>query len=231
LGVLSVAALLLGASTVSANLLTDPGFEANALLPGVGVLTNIPGNAGVWGTENANIVGTTGGVSPAGGVKMLQMLDDQISYTQGWQAVDVSGSAAQIDAGLMGYTASALYNVDSSVPAALAGTAVSFVDSTGVWGNFTGPSGSASLVLDANPSTWQAITDSGMVPAGTRWLVIQVAYNDASLMGTAGIVEAGFVDDAVLDIRAVPEPATVALMGLVAVAVGWSRPRRQKAAL
>ena len=227
LGGLLSASVLSVNSTASANLLTDPSFEANALLPGIGVLTNIPGNAGIWGTENANIVGTVGAVSPAGGVKMLQMLDDGLVATQGWQAVNVSGFAGTIDAGLASYTASALYNVDSAVPAAAASTGVFFVDSTGVYGNFTGPFSSTGQVLDANPGTWQPITDAGSVPVGTRWLIIQVAYSNASLASVNGTIEPGYVDVADLDIR-VPEPASLSLLALGPVLARRRRSRNQR---
>ncbi len=216
----AVSALTLAHGTPArANLLTDPGFETNALLPGVGVLTNIPGNAGIWGTENAAIVGVTGGITPAGGVKMLEMSDDGLIATQGWQAVNVSSFATAIDAGLATFTSSAKYNVQQTVPAASASTAMIYVDNTGVFGNFTAASTATGQVLDNNPATWQTIAHNGPVPVGTRWLIIQVAYANATLVNSAGAIDHGYVDDAFLDVRVVPEPTVLgALAGLATLA-------------
>lgn len=226
---LSLAGMLAGAATAGANLLTDPGFELNPLLPGTGVLASIPGNAGIWGTENANIVGTVGAVSPAGGLKMLQMLDDGLIATQGWQAVNVSAWAGPIDAGLVWYSASAKYNVDSTVPAAFATTGVFFIDSTATWGNFTGPFANTGLTLDNNPATWETIVNNGMVPAGTRWMIFQVAYANATLIGTAGTREPGYVDDASLLIRVVPVPAAMLAGAPLLLMLGLRRRRTAQA--
>jgi hypothetical protein len=60
---------------------------------------------------------------------------------------------------------------------------------------------------------------TSMIPVGTTWLVYQVAFQNASI-GT----NTGFVDLAGIDIRQVPAPGAIALLGLAGL--GARRRRR-----
>ena len=190
-----------------ANLLVDPGFEANPLTTAAAVLnTPNPMLPGVWGVEVATITGVDGGVTPAQGVKMLRMLDDGLTTTQGFQAIDVTSNAALIDSGGAAVNFSALFTADKNVPAANAAVYVQFFGASNYGSLIGGPLG-AGLTLDNSNLTWQTISVSGAIPVGTRWLLSQVAYNNASIG-----VNPGYVDAADLTITAVPEPGTMALL-------------------
>jgi hypothetical protein len=210
-------ALLSTAASVQANLLTDPSFEIGPLLPGIGVITNIPGNASTWGAENGNLVGVQGAVVPNSGIQMLEMLDDGAVATQGWQAVNVTGLAAQIDAGVVAYSVGAHYNHAGFVSAASASTALAFIDSSALWGNFSGPQVSSGMTLDSNPLSWQIIGSAGIIPNGTRWLVIQVAYGNASMAIPGAVNAPGYVDDAWIEVRVIPEPTSLSLLAAPAL--------------
>ena len=211
--------LAFAASTPSAwaNLLVDPGFEANPLDTAYNVLNFFATYQGIWGVEAATITGVDGGVTPAQGVKMLRMVDDGQTTTQGFQDTDVTSYAALIDSGGATVNLSGLFNVDKNVPAALAGIYVSFFTASN-YGSLTTYIGNT-LTLDNAPGTWETLSVSGAIPAGTRWLVSQVAYNDALLGGNPGYVDAA-------DLSITPEPATLTLLALGGLGALLRRTRR-----
>jgi hypothetical protein len=213
-------ALAAGAPAARANLLVDPGFEANPLDTAANVLGNFTTYQGVWGVEVATIVGAENGVTPAQGSKMLRMVDDGQVATQGFQVTDVSASAGLIDAGGATVNLSALFNVDKAVPAAAAAVYVQFFSAAN-YGSQIGSYIGSGLTLDLAPNTWESISISGAVPPGTRWVLSQVAYSDVSLMGIDGISHPGYVDAA--DFTLTPEPAGLALLLLGGLALRAGR--------
>jgi hypothetical protein len=220
----AVLALAIAACTPSAwaNLLVDPGYEANPLDTAFNVLNDFTTYQGIWGVEAATITGVDGGVTPAQGLYMLSMVDDgQAGTTQGMQVTDVTSYAALIDSGGATVNMSALFDANQNLPAALGGVYVSFFTAN-YYGSYTGDIGNT-LTLDNATSTWESISVSGAIPAGTRWLLSQVVYSDASLLGPDGVSYPSYVDAAQLTI--VPEPATLGLMGLGAL-VALRRRRR-----
>jgi len=207
--VLSAFGLL--AAPAPANLLVDPGFEFNPLTSYVNVLNNFATYQGQWGVESATITGVDGGVSPAGGSKMLRMTDDGLIATQAFQVTDVTAYASLIDSGAGIVTLSALLNVDSNVPAAIGGVTVLFFSAAN-FGSQIGTPIISNINLDSQPGTWEVAVLSGGIPVNTRWLVTQVAYSNASLIGNDGAIHPGYVDDTRLVIT--PEPASLLLLGL-----------------
>ena len=218
---LSIAAF---APSAHANLIVDPSFESNALTTDVNVLGNFPVYQGVWGQELSTITGPDDGVIPAAGVKQLRMAYTG-SYTQAFQPIDVTASAGLIDSGGAAVNMNALYN--ANVPAALGAIAVSFF-TTNTYGSLTGTAIN-SFTLDASANSWEPLAVNAPIPAGTRWLLAQVAYQDASLMASDGTIHPGFVDAADLTIRAVPEPAAM-LSGLIFGGLALIRRRRMPTA-
>ena len=210
------------APSARANLLVDPGFEVNPLDTAFNVLNNFPLYQGIWGVEAATITGADGGVTPFQGVKMLRMVDDgQAGTTQGMQVTDVTSYAALIDSGGATVNMSALFDAHQNLSAALGGVYVSFFTAN-YYGSLTSFIGNT-LTLDNATSTWEPISVSGAIPPGTRWLLSQVVYSDASLLGSDGVSYPSYVDAAGLTIT--PEPASV--VGLLVVAATALRMRRR----
>lgn len=194
-----------------ANVLVDPGFESNALTNYVNVLTDFPTYQGIWGDENALIVGAENGVTPCEGSKMLRLDDDGNVTTQAFQVTDISYYAGAIDAGTAFITLDAQFDVDTHVQAAQAAVYLQFFSANN-YGSQIGTGLGNSLTLDTLDTTWETISLNTNVPVGTRWVLSQIYYNDASLLGTDGVVHGGYADAA--DLRVTPEPATLALLAL-----------------
>lgn len=219
LGLLLAAA---GAPTaLGVNLLTDPGFEVNAVTTAANSLNNFPGFQGVWGQENSTIVGVVGAVSPFAGQKQLQMDFTGGVTTQAFQTIDVTSYAALIDANNASLNASAYFNAD--LPAAFGGVYISYFTGNTYGTNF-GPLDVSGFTLDGSAATWQQASLTVPVPAGTRWILFQVAYAEATLFNSAGTVGSGYVDNAFAEIRGVPAPSAGVLLALGA-AVGVRRRR------
>lgn len=208
-------AMALAASSARANLLVDPGFENNALTSYINVLNNFPGFQGVWGVEAATISLVDGPVVPPEGIRMLRMVSDGLIATQAFQTTDVNSYAGLIDSGAATVQVGALFN--ANVQAAAAGMSIRFFSS----GSWASPISAvfSNLTLDSNPATWEPILINTPVPVGTRWLVTEWIYNNASLQG-----QAGYVDAARLVI--VPEPATLGLLTLGGMAIMRRRGRK-----
>jgi hypothetical protein len=205
---LAIAASATIAGQASAVLLTNPGFEISAFTSASNVLNNFTGFQGVWGIEVGGITVAALGVTPAAGNNMLGMTDDGLSYTQTFQAVDVSSYAALINSGNATVNANALYNTNGGYTGAFALVNVMFFSASN-FGSMLGNSGNGTLNLDANPNTWEQASISSLIPVGTTWLVYQVAYQNASIF-----TNTGFVDQTYMDITAVPAPGAIALVGL-----------------
>lgn len=198
-------------SSARANLLVDPGFEANPLTTASNVLNNFPTYQGQWGVESATITGVDGGVTPAQGTKMLRMTDDGLVATQAFQVTDVTVYAGLIDSGGATANLGALFNADKNVPAAIASVYVQFFSASN-YGSQIGTPLNAGLTLDNNPATWELISVSGAIPVNTRWILSQVLYNNASLVSNPGYVDAA-------RFTVTPEPATLAVLGLGSLAL------------
>lgn len=199
--------------TAFANLLTDPGFELNPLTTANNVLNNFPTYQGQWGPESGAIVGVDGGVTPPQGVKMLRMNQTGGVTTQAFQTIDVTAFAAAIDAGTATVNLNALFTTGPNLSGAVGGVYVSFFPLAN-YGSLTGFIGNT-LALDGSANTWQTIAVNGPIPIGTRWLLAQTAYANATLIAADGTPYPGYVDAA--DVTVVPEPATLGLLGLGAL--------------
>ena len=114
---------------------------------------------------------------------------------------------------------SALFNVDKNLAAALGGVGVSFFTANN-YGSLTSFIIN-SLTLDNSNNTWQPISVSGAIPVGTRWMLSQVFYNDATLLGIDGNYGGGYVDAA--DLTIVPEPTTMVMLALGGLALRRTR--------
>ena len=219
---ITVALLLAAAPLASANLLVDPGFESNPLDTINNVLNNFTTYQGVWGVEAATITGIDNGVTPAQGAKMLRMTDDGAVATQAVQFTDVSSYSALINSGSGIANLSGLFDVDAHVPAAIGGVTIAFFSGPSFGSIIGGPITSNINTLDSNPATWETASLSVPIPLGTTWIMSQVAYDNASLLGNDGVLHPGYVDATRLNI--VPTPASAALLAL-AGSIGLRRRR------
>lgn len=217
----AMAVVALVTPLASANLLVDPGYEANPLTNYANVLNDFTTYQGVWGDENSTIVGAENGVTPPEGTQMLRMDDDGLVTTQAFQVTDVTAYAGIIDAGSATVTLSALFNVEAGVNTAAGGVYIQFFSAAN-YGSQIGAGLAGPLALDASAQTWETASVTTPVPVGTRWLLSQVYYSNASLVGSDGVVHPGYVDAA--DLRVIPEPGTLAL-GAVAGLVLLARRR------
>lgn len=207
------AAALLAQGALGANLLTDPGFDSNALTTAFNSLNDFPTYQGVWGQENSTIVGIDNGSVPVSPFSQLRMDLTGGVTTQAFQTVDVTSYAGIIDANTAVLNASALFN--SNAQAALGGVYIQYFTGNS-YGTLFGPLDSSIQTFDSTTTTWQSASLSVPVPAGTRWIMFQVAFAEASLLDAAGVIGAGYVEDTYMEI--VPSPGAGALLGLAGLA-------------
>jgi len=214
-----LAAMSMTQGAAASNLLSNPGFEVNSITTAANSLGNFPGFQGVWGQENSTIVGVDA-VSPASGAAQLRMDLTGGVTTQAFQTVDVTSFAALIDSGGATLNAGALFN--SNAQAAIGGVYISYFTANN-YGSLFGPNDLNVMNFDANTATWESASLSVPIPANTRWILLQTAYSEASLFSSNGVVGAGFVDDAYMEI--VPAPGSAGLAALAALAMARRRRR------
>jgi hypothetical protein len=215
--ILSLACVVCAAGTAAgANLVTDPGFELNPVTTAVNSLGNFPGFQGVWGQENSTIVGVDGGSTPYAGRNQLRMDVTGGVTTQAFQSIDVSSYAGIIDANNAVLTASAWFNSNSNN--ALGGVYISYFTGN-TYGTLFGPLDTAVATFDNSAATWQQNSLTVPVPAGTRWILFQVAFAESTLYDSAGTIGSGYVDEAFAEINPVPAPAGALVLGVGGLAL------------
>lgn len=212
--VLTAVSLVLGApahaSTIS--ILTDGGFEAaaNQSLQ----LTWTASDYGSWGVgDGFSTVTGAGSIAPLGGSKMLAFDSTDGLSSDVYQIVDISGYAAQIDAGLVSATFSIFYNATSSPSGGFGLRIIGWASAPTDFSGVTALGGVVSgLAIDSDASTWEQFAFSNvLVPTGTRFVALGLHEPTGAPIG--------YADNATLSLNIVPEPATVLLVaaGLAAV--------------
>lgn len=207
-------------SAAGSNLVTDPGFEFNAVTTAVNSLGNFPGFQGVWGQENSTIVGVDGGSTPYAGHNQLRMDVTGGVTTQAFQSIDVTSYAGLIDANNAVLTASAWFNSNSN--GAIGGVYISYFTGNN-YGTLFGPLDTAVGTFDNSVNTWQQNSMTVPVPAGTRWIMFQVAFAESTLYNAAGTIGSGYVDEAFAEINPVPAPSGAVVLGMGALLAGRRR--------
>ena len=210
---------LLGAASLShaatsANLLVDPGYETQATLPSyAAVVANFNTTKETWGTENGVFVGSENGVIPRGGSRMLRMVADGGVTTATVQFISLAAYSSEIAAGNASFNMNTLFNTSADRGAPTASITATFFAGDTSWGNPIGSGFATSLVLDTAPNTWQNIAVGGNIPVGAGWIGFQVAFNNASLGGFQGYVDATS-ELGGLTVTTVPEPSGTMLLGI-----------------
>ncbi|HAL45303.1 MAG: hypothetical protein A2Y12_06470 [Planctomycetes bacterium GWF2_42_9] len=208
-----------------ANLIANPGFETPESTSG-----SWPGSFGDWNGDSSAIVGTTYGIVPAEGSKMLQFVGTGLSSSGGadscqvLQLINVSSYQTLISAGKAKAILSASFNrvagdsqIDTKYNLSVMGyngSASTFPSRWNTYG-FSGALGvkhAGDYYLDALTSTWETISVEYTLPVGTTFIAIQICmsedvYNDYNLPEFDG----HFVDAVSLEI--IPEPTTMLLFG------------------
>jgi hypothetical protein len=127
--------------------------------------------------------------------------------TQAYQVTNVSAFISSIDLGTATVNLNAMFsfNHDMNTPPHSALSLDFFTGDN--WGTLiTGQSILVNRILE-DIVGWDYAQIDGTIPVGTRWIVSQVLYSNASLQGYAGYVDAA-------ELTIVPEPATILLLTL-----------------
>ncbi|MEM8945377.1 MAG: choice-of-anchor R domain-containing protein [Planctomycetota bacterium] len=183
-----------------------------------------------WAGDASHITGPALGITPHSGQRMLQF--DGTTPLGGspgtvgsevWQLVDVSHLSTQISAGNVfadfEYYANRVAEepdgqsvVDTLFSARIqanAGSAAAFPSNVN---NFLSLS-TSNLISDNDEQSWQRLSTSMQVPAGTTFLAVRVAAVENVTNDGTNEFAGHFADSACVNIRVVPEPATFYLLG------------------
>ena len=189
-----VLALAASVPPAMANDVIDPSFEnesAPFLLPGLAGVVSPVFTPGFWGAENATIVTAENNVTPWCDVQMLRMENEGGVVTQAFQAIDVSADSLCIDSQHARVSLSAWLNTTDSaagLPPVEGGVTLFFYPCATCWGGVV-PYIGTPITLDNSPGTWQQSLVTGTIPPGTRWLLVQTGFSDATLQGRPGYVD------------------------------------------
>ena len=191
-----IAASLLMALPASANLLVNPGFESPDLAPG----TDTPGAAG-WNAFNDVFTAHESFAGPAGahgGDQVLKMFGVAGVFQ------DFAASEGQIwDGGAWILNSSA----DPMAGGQVAAVNIEWLD---IGGNQISFISNGNTTAGTMQDEWMLQTISGVAPAGTAFARFVLITGDFLPGGGGG---APFYDDAFFDLRPVPVPAAVWLLG------------------
>jgi hypothetical protein len=202
---------------------------------------------GVWGAENGAVISsspfatvpppTPQVIVPNSGKFMLDMVGASTgSFTQAWQLVDVSASLAAINTGSVTADMSAFFNAPFFVQSTGLGSQpdaavfIQFFPASYLINNqqlnVPGvPATGASQIIPTN--TWTSVGITNIpVPIGTSYILAQVAFQNASLTNPNNIDYDGYVDDANLTLNNIPEPASIGLSVIPAIAALATRRRK-----
>lgn len=171
--------------------LVNPAFDSGPAGPvgNFGLVVGPPFQAGFWGAEDADIVPGHPCFSPRSNPYMLQLNLGGGSYSQAWQAVDVStGTPAVI-------SFSAWFNTCAAGAGVTVGVAIRTFNNANGWPTATlyVP---ATITLDADPNSWEkASLDCLPIPADTKWILAEVFQANATATLQSGVDDAELLLD------------------------------------
>ena len=188
----AMVALVVSAALVdpAAAQLVNPGYDSGPTGPvgNFGTVVGPPFQAGFWGAEDADILPGNPCMVPRSNPYLLQLNLGGGSYSQAWQAVDVStGTPAFI-------TFSAYFNTCSAGAGAVVGVAIRTFNSANGWPAHTQYT-SAQITLDASQK-WQRVgLDCLAIPSDTKWIVCEVFQANATAIMPSLVDDAQLVLD------------------------------------
>jgi hypothetical protein len=156
--------------------LVNPAYDSGPTGPvgNFGTVVGPPFQAGFWGAEDADIMSADPCLSPRSNPYMLRLNIGGGSYSQAWQAVDVSsGPPATV-------TFSAWFNVCSPGAGVAVGVAIRTFNSANGWPTATLylP---ATITLDGDLNSWEkASLECVPIPADTQWILAEVFQANAT---------------------------------------------------
>ncbi len=227
---MAVATALAATPSVKAQTIGNGGFESGSANVGP-----IPTNFGTWGGDGSAYVGTTFGISPFEGSRMMRFLtaDQSLSSTslidsQYHQNIDLAAFSAAIAQGKEVFSASAMFNRVAGNAQTDTEFQLQITAKSGTPSSFT-DLGSATSVLfsDSDPATWEKVSiDNFQLPLGTTFVTLEVVATENIFNNTSGTEYDGhFVDAVTVQATTVPEPGSALLL---AVACSAFMARRQR---
>jgi len=162
--------------------LVNPAFDSGPVGPvgNFGPVVGPPFDDGFWGAEDADIVvQDICGLPPRSNPYMIQLNLGGGSYSQAWQAVDVTASPPLL------VTFRAWANACTSIPGVTVGLDLRTFNNANGWPAHTQIT-SVNIQLDTDPATWQLVTMACVqIPADTQWLLPQLFMANATSQGPA----------------------------------------------
>lgn len=171
--------------------LVNPGFDSGPTGPvgNFGTVVGPPFQAGFWGAEDADILAGNPCFGPRSNPYLLQLNLGGGSYSQAWQAVDVStGPPATV-------TLSAWFNTCAAGAGVVVGVAVRTFNSVNGWPTSTlyFP---VTLALDANQQTWERVAAECLpIPGDTKWIVAEVFQSNGTAITPSSVDDVELVFD------------------------------------
>lgn len=182
----AMVALGLGAALVdpAAAQLVNPGFDSGPTGPvgNFGTVVGPPFSAGFWGAEDADILAGNPCVSPKSNPYFLQLNVGGGSYSQAWQAVDVSASPP------VNATLSAWFNTCGAGAGTVVGVAIRTFNDVNGWPTHTLYT-TAQITLTADLKWHQVKLDCVQVPADTKWIVAELFMANATANNVPSAVD------------------------------------------
>jgi hypothetical protein len=232
---IAILAFVLGhwLSTASAQTIVDSGFETGSAK--IGPATR---SFGQWYGDGSAYVGTTSGITPFEGSRMLQFLTTNESLSpssdtdsQYHQDVDLSSFSASIALGNAVLSASAMFNrvqlnsqtdTEFSIVVIIhSGTLSSSSEITRV---------TSILYSDSDPATWeQASISNYTLPVNTTFVTVEVnAIENIHNNTSTAEFDGQFADDVTMSVNSVPEPGNLLLGATACGFLGLRRPTSKK---
>jgi len=218
--------MLLGCTQfATANLLVNGGFETPVNTTG-----SIPSTCGTWEYNTGQSTGAVNGVTPYEGFSMLQFIFTNPGRASGisadcdiFQLVDVSGYTSAIRAGLARATLSGYFDRIAGDAGTDTLFAINFWAYAGAPSSFNNQihaqtelgSMECYLFTDADPKTWELALCTMFLPAATDFVAVRIAaVENIRNDGAAPEFDGHYADYITLTLETVPEPMSLAVLGL-----------------
>jgi hypothetical protein len=187
--VISVLFVAIHSAAADECLVVNGGFEDDP-----NIIFEEPDDYGYWAGNYSEVVGTSDGITPLEGSKMLHFIHaaygdyaDESMNSELWQIIDISAFAALINAGEARAWGLSSFNRVAGDP----NTDTEFLiqiaayqgDPCDFWKLDDLTAESSSIISDSNTSTWESASTSLFLPADTDFIVVKIAavenvYND-----------------------------------------------------